>query len=113
MLGNIFYLHMFKLADVLAVKQELDKTRFVKITKETPVKGGNEDEQYMQYEATSLIDNKKIYTVNNYLSPFNLTSISELEMTLDYLSPVLQSDSKKEMEKIIEEIKSMKQEKVE
>lgn len=107
MLGNVFYLHMFKLADVLSVKQSLDKARFVKITKETPVKGGSKDEQYMQYEATSLIDNKKVYTVNNYLSPFNLTSINELEMTLDYLKPVLQTDKLKEMEQIIDEIKSM------
>ena len=33
MLGNIVYLHMFKLADTLAVKQELDKSRFVKVAK--------------------------------------------------------------------------------
>lgn len=110
MLGNIFYLHMFKLADVLSVKQELDKNRFVKITNETPVKGGSKDEQYMQYEATSLLEKGKTYTVNNYLCPFNLTSINELEMTLDYLEPVLQADKLKEMQNIIEEIKSLEKE---
>lgn len=108
MLGNIVYLHMFKLADTLAVKQELDKSRFVKITKEIPVAGGKQGEQYMQYEAVSLFDNKKVYTVNNYLSPFNFTSINELEMILDYLEPILDASQLEKMQLVLEEIKEMK-----
>lgn len=101
------YLHMFKLAEVLAVKQEIDKYRFVKIIKEIPVKGGKQDEQYMQYEAVSLLDDKKVYTLNNYLCPFNITDINELEMTLDYLTPLLDSAKLEEMLSIIEEIKTI------
>lgn len=107
MLGNVMYLHMFKLADTLAVKQELDKYRFVKVVKEIPVKGGKQDEQYLQYEAVSLLDDKRVYTLNNYLCPFNMTSISELEMTLDYLAPMLDESKLEEMQSIIEEIKSL------
>lgn len=108
MLGNIVYLHMFKLADTLAVKQELDKSRFVKIIKEIPVAGGKQEEQYMQYEAVSLFDDKKIYKINNYLSPFNFTSINELEMTLDYLEPILNPSQLEKMQSILDEIKVIK-----
>ena len=108
MLGNIVYLHMFKLADTLAVKQELDKSRFVKIIKEIPVAGGKQEEQYIQYEAVSLFDDNKIYKINNYLSPFNFTSINELEMTLDYLEPILDPSQLEKMQSILDEIKAIK-----
>lgn len=113
MIGNIVYLHMFKLAEVLAVKQEIDKYRFVKITKEIPVKGGKQDEQYMQYEAVSLLDDKKVYTLNNYLCPFSVTSVSELEETIEYLKPMFNDSKLEEMLSIIEEIKTLNEEKPE
>lgn len=109
MLGNIVYLHLFKLVEVLAVKQELDKNRFVKIIKEIPVKGGKENEQYMQYEAVSLIDNK-VYTINNYLSPFNFTTIGDLEISLDYLEPMIETSRMADMRSIIDDIKAITKE---
>ena len=108
MLGNIVYLHMYKLAETISVQQELNKNRFVKIVKEIPVKGGKQGEQYMQYEAVSLFDDKKVFTINNYLSPFNFTDINELEMTLDYLEPVLDKSRLETMLATIEKIKNMK-----
>ena len=113
MLGNVMYLHMFKLADTLAVKQELDKYRFVKVVKEIPVKGGKQDEQYLQYEAVSLLDDKRVYTLNNYLCPFNMTSVVELETTLDYLEPILDASKLEDMQSIIKEIKTLNEEKPE
>lgn len=108
MLGNIVYIHMYKLAETLAVRQEIDKNRFAKIVKEIPVKGGKQGEQYMQYEAVSLFNPNKTYTLNNYLSPFNLTSISELEMILDFIEPVVDATRLEKMRSIVDEIKAIK-----
>lgn len=108
MLGNIVYLHMFKLAETLAVKQEMDKNRFVKIIEETPVKGGKQGEQYMEYKAVSLFNPDKIYTINNYLSPFNFTDLSELEMILDFIEPTVDPIRMEKMYSILHEIKEIK-----
>lgn len=107
MLGNVFYLHLFKLPETLAVKQTLDKVRFVKIIEEIPVSGGKEGEQYMQYKAQSLIDKNKIYTINNYLSPFNYTSIKDLESVLDSLKDIIIPEQMEQMLAVIEEIKEI------
>ena len=44
MLGNILYLHVYNLSDLIAVNQELNPSRFVKVIEEIPVKGGREGE---------------------------------------------------------------------
>lgn len=111
MIGSIVYLHMYKLAETLAVKQVLDKNRFVKIIEETPVKGGKQDEQYMQYKAVSLLDPNKVYTINNYLSPFNFTDLSELEMVLDFIEPAIDTSRMEAMYSILHEIKQLEQNK--
>lgn len=106
MLGNIVYLYVCDLTDILSVKQELNKNRFAKITKETPIKGGKNGEQYIQYEATSLVTGK-IFSLNNYLSSYNYVSINELENTLKFLEPIVKDIKLKEMYNMIEEIKEM------
>lgn len=107
MIGNVFYLHIFKLPETLAVKQTLDKSRFVRIIEETPVAGGKQGEQYMQYKAQSLTDKNKVYTINNYLSPFNYTSIKELEEILESLNDILIPEQLEQMLAVIEEIKKI------
>lgn len=107
MIGNIVYLHVYKLAETLAVKQSLDKTRFVKIVEEIPVKGGKQDEQYMQYKAVSLMDPDKIYTINNYLSPYNFSNLKELEEILDFIEPVVDPNRMEDMYTILYEIKEL------
>lgn len=53
-IGNIIYLHIFDLEPILLVTQELKEERFCKIIEVTPVKGGKEGEQYINYKVQSL-----------------------------------------------------------
>lgn len=108
MIGNIVYLHLFKLPEILAVKQSLDKNRFIKVIEETPVQGGKQGEQYMKYKGISLYDNKKVYEFNNYLSPFNYSTINDIETIVENLKNILLSNNYNDIIKIIDEVKAIK-----
>lgn len=108
MIGNIVYIHLFKLPETLAVKQSLDKNRFVKIIEETPVQGGKQGEQYMKYKGESLYDNKKVFEFNNYLSSFNYSTINDLETTVEGLKDILLTDNYNDIINMINEVKAIK-----
>lgn len=104
MLGNILYLHVHSLSDLIAVNQELNPSRFVRVIEEIPVKGGREGEQYMQYKAQSLFDESRIYCINNYLSPFNYVTLEELKNTINDLSYILLPERVSKMNSILDEV---------
>lgn len=107
MLGNIFYLHVNELPDLLAVNQELNKGRFVKIIEEIPVAGGSKNEQYMQYKAQCIFDESKVYTINNYLSPFNFTPFENLNNIINNLSHIIVPEKISEMNFILQEVQDV------
>lgn len=103
MLGNIVYVFLLDLENQLAVRQELNKDRFCKVINSIAVKGGSNDEKYMQYELQSLTTNK-VYKINNYLSPYKFCDLKDLEDTIEKLSIVLSEDNKNTMKQTIQEI---------
>lgn len=105
MLGNIVYLCLLDLESNLAIRQELIKERFCKVIEEKPVKGGNGDEQYIQYKLESIITND-IYLVNNYLSPYRFCDLNTLESKIEKVSPLIAKDKLEKMKQIIDEIKA-------
>ena len=105
MIGNIVYLYLLDLENTLAVRQELIKDRFCKVIEANAIKGGSNNEQYMQYKLQSL-NSDRIYTTNNYLSPYRFCLLSELEESIENISSILREDKLKEMKQILEEIKT-------
>ena len=105
MIGNIVYLYLLDLENTLAVRQELIKDRFCKVIEANAIKGGSNDEQYMQYKLQSL-NSDRIYTTNNYLSPYRFCLLSELEESIENISSILREDKLEEMKQILEEIKT-------
>lgn len=105
-LGNILYLHIIELEPILLVSQEINKDRFCKVIKTIPVSGGKKDEQYMKYQLQSLTTNK-IYEINNYLSPYNIKTIEELENYLQQYEEFILPERLLKMYETIEEIKEM------
>lgn len=105
MLGNIVYLYLLDLENNLAVRQELIKDRFCKVIEEKVVKGGNEDEKYIQYKLESLYTGKT-YLTNNYLSPYRFCDLSALEETIEKISPLMQEDKLESIRQLIDEIKA-------
>lgn len=107
MLGNIVYVYLLNLENTLAIRQELIKDRFCKVIEAKAIKSGDDKEhmKYMQYKLQSL-NSDEVYTTNNYISPYRFCSLSELEQTIEKILPVLQEDKLKEMNEIIEEIKT-------
>lgn len=108
MIGNIVYLHLFKLPETLAVKQSLDKHRFVKIIEETPVQGGKQGEQYIKYKGESLYNSKKVYEFNNYLSPFNYSTLEDLDSIVESLKNILLPSNYDDIINMINEVKAIK-----
>ena len=102
MIGNIVYLHLFKLPETLAVKQSLDKHRFVKIIEETPVQGGKQGEQYIKYKGESF------YEFNNYLSPFNYSTLEDLDNVVESLKNILLPSNYDDIINMINEVKAIK-----
>ena len=105
MIGNIVYLYLLNLENTLAVRQELIKDRFCKVIEANAIKGGSNNEQYMQYKLQSL-NSDRIYTTNNYLSPYRFCLLSELEESIENISSILREDKLEEMKQILEEIKT-------
>lgn len=87
--GNIMYVYLTDLKNTLVMLQALKPDKFCKVISMTPVKGGSENEQYMKYELQSLYNDKKIYTVNNYLSPYQYCSLEDLEKTLEEVKELI------------------------
>ena len=108
MIGNIVYVYLLNLENTLAIRQEIIKDRFCKVIEAKAVKSGEGNEsdmKYMQYKLQSLHSNE-IYNTNNYISPYRFCSLSELEQTIEKISPILQEDKLELMNNIIEEIKT-------
>lgn len=89
MIGNIVYLYILRLPELLAVKQSIQEDRFVKIIEENKVPGGKAGEQYMTFKGQSLVNPNKVYEFNNYLSAFNHCSIKELEDNVKDLKAII------------------------
>ena len=81
-IGNIIYLHIFDIEPIVLVTQELTADRFCKVIEITPIKGGTEGEQYINYKVQSLFTDK-IYEVNNYFGPYSGISLGNLEELLN------------------------------
>ena len=105
-IGNIIYLYTLDLLPVLAVRQCLIPERFCKVTCIKPVKGGTDEERYLEYTATSLLG-EEVYTFNNYLSPYQYCNIETLEKEIDLIKSELLSENYTEMKKIINDIKEL------
>lgn len=106
-IGDIVYLYTIDLNPVLAIKQELIPNRFCRISNITTVKGGSNKEQYLQYSATSLLDDNITYTINNYLSPYKYCSLEELEQSIEFLKDGLVEENYDNMKYLIKKIKEM------
>lgn len=105
MLGSIVYLYLLDLENNLAIRQELIKDRFCKVIEEKVVKGGSENEQYMQYKLESIFTGK-IYLTNNYLSPYNFCDLKTLEETIERLSSLMEDNKLESIKQLIDEVKA-------
>lgn len=104
MLGDILYLYIHDINSLLAVNQELNPARFVRVIEEMPVIGGKKDEQYMRYKAQCIFDDSKIYTINNYLSPFKYINLKELNKAIDDTKYLLTEERISAMNSILEKV---------
>lgn len=104
MIGNIVYLYTLDLENTLAIRQELIKDRFCKIIEANKIKGSTNDEKYMQYKLESLAT-KKIYVINNYLSPYRFCTITDLEESIEKISSIMVEEKLNKINEIIAEIK--------
>ncbi len=104
MLGNIVYLCLLDIDNNLAIRQEVIEDRFCKVIEENYVKGGSNDEKYIQYKLKSL-NSGEIYDINNYLSPYKFCNLQTLEETIEKLSNILQEERKEVMLNTINNIK--------
>lgn len=104
-IGNVMYIYLTDLKKNLVMLQTLKADKFCKVISMTPVKGGSENEQYMKYELQSLYNDKKIYTVNNYLSPYQYCSLEELEKTLEEVKELILPERLEDMNYLLKKIK--------
>lgn len=103
-IGNIIYLYTLNLEENLAIKQELIKNRFCKIIEVIPVKGGNKEQQYLQFKVQSLFSDN-IYTINNYLCSYKFCELKELEKAINNISPLLLDNKLEQINAILQEVK--------
>lgn len=106
-IGDIVYLHIADIYSVLTMQQKLIDYRFGKVIEIKRVNGGKEDEQYLQYSVQSLLNPNKIYKTNNYLSPYKLCSLSELESAIKELDEIILPEQKDDIELLINTIKNL------
>ena len=105
-IGDIVYLYIIDLLPVLAVKQNLIPNRFCRITNIKTVKGGTDEEQYLEYEATSLLGDET-YTFNNYLSSYQYCSLEAIEQAVEDLKPQLLEERYEDMKYLIKKVKEI------
>lgn len=105
-LGNIIYLHLFDIEPIILVTQELKADRFCKVIDITPIKGGKEGEQYLNYKVQSLFTNK-IYEINNYIGPYSGISIEAVEEIINNHKNDFVEQKLEDMLYLIEKVKDM------
>lgn len=105
MIGNIVYVYTLDLENNLAIRQELIEDRFCKIIEVNKIKGSTNDEKYMQYKLESLVT-KKIYTVNNYLSPYSFCDLNTLEECIEKVSPIIETEKLEKIKEILNKVKA-------
>lgn len=104
MIGDIVYLYLLDLENNLAIRQELVKDRFCKIIEVNRIKSVSDEDNYLQYKLESL-ETKKVYVVNNYLSPYNFCHLIDLEKSIEKVSSIIREDNLKKIYETLTEIK--------
>lgn len=108
-IGKIVYLYVCNFEEGLLVRQKLIKDRFCKVIDIIPVKGGDDNNQYLQYVVKSIFADRT-YTINNYLSSYNFCELNDIDIFIDKYKNILAPEKIEAMKNILKEVKEKTEE---